>query len=690
MSESPADVLIVGAGAAGGVAARYLAEAGLRVVCLEQGQWPDRTTLRGAEADWELAAMKEWSGFPEVRKAPGDYPIDVTHSDMGVVNYNGVGGSTVLYAAQWHRMMPADFQVETHEGVGADWPISYADLQPFYERTDRDFGVSGMGGNPAYPPGAEPPLPALPIGAAGLRVARAHARLGWHWWPETQAILSAPYDGRHSCVRRGVCMSGCAEGAKASTDLTHWPKAVAAGAKLVTGARVARLLVDERGLVNGAEWVDPEGAWHFQPANVVLCAANGVGTARLLLASTSRLHPDGLANSSGLVGRNLMRHPVAVAIGLFDEMLGTWQGQNGGFICSTEFYASDPSRGFIRGSKWSLSPTGGPLGLALGGGVWGSEHHVGVRTALGRGATWQILGEDLPDPDNRVVLSDHLVDSSGLPAPELHYRYSENSRRLMDWHMEKAAESLREAGAVYVQPVPGPGYSGHTMGTARMGDDSRTSVVDGWCMSHDVRNLGVIDSSVFPTVGGLNPTSTLVAVALRAVEHLVETRQEIPRPLPARSYSAPSWEPVRTVAPSEPASLDIWQREALRAVAGCLIPGTHGMPSAADCLMDQHIDRALRVLADGVDLAEVLTGAASDSPVAWFDELLARDPESAEAVRLVVAGAYYMHPQVRAALGYPGQEALPVNALEFPVYLEEGLLDGVLARAEATTKGVMS
>ncbi|HVM68149.1 MAG TPA: GMC family oxidoreductase N-terminal domain-containing protein, partial [Acidimicrobiales bacterium] len=310
MPSGPVDVLVVGAGVAGGVVAKRLAEAGLSVMCLEQGAWPDRAEYPGASAEWELRAAKQWSSAPQVRSSSADYPIDLGASEFGTLNFNGVGGGSVLYNAQWPRMLPDDFRVRSVDGVADDWPIGYSDLQPYYEATDRDFGVSGLGGNPMYPPGAEPPLPPLPIGDIGLRVARAHARLGWHWWPGTNAILSTSHAGRNPCVQRGSCGSGCNEGAKASTDVTHWPSVVRLGGVVVTGARVRRIVTDDRGLACGADWVDDEGAEHYQPADLVVCAANGIGTPRLLLASAGPRHPDGLANSSGLVGRNLMLHPL--------------------------------------------------------------------------------------------------------------------------------------------------------------------------------------------------------------------------------------------------------------------------------------------------------------------------------------------------------------------------------------------
>src|SRR3954447_15900295 len=423
-ADSYAEVLIVGAGASGGVAARRLAEGGVGVGCLEQGAWPDRATFRGGEPERDLVARGPWSSSPAVRRSPSDYPIDSSRSDVAPLNFNGVGGGTVLYSAQWPRMLPDDFRVRAIDGVAQDWPLSYAELQPFYEIIDQQFTVSGLGGNPAYPDGEEPPLPPLPIGRGGLLVARAHARLGWHWWPETNAIASIDIDEtRHRCAQRGTCAQGCGEGAKASTDLTHWPYALAAGARLITGACVREIAVNQRGLATGAVWMDPQGRERFTGADTVLLAANGIGTPRLLLNSTSSLYPDGLANSSGLVGRHLMLHALASVVGLFDEDLQSWRGQAGALMQSTQFYASDPDRGFVRGARWSLSPGGGALKAALArGGVWGTEHHAYMRERLGRSVSWTILGEDLPEPDNRVTLSPDAPDAAGIPGAVITYR----------------------------------------------------------------------------------------------------------------------------------------------------------------------------------------------------------------------------------------------------------------------------
>ncbi|HET9614557.1 MAG TPA: GMC family oxidoreductase, partial [Candidatus Limnocylindrales bacterium] len=384
MSSEPADVLIIGAGASGGVVALRLAEAGFKVVCLEQGDWLDRADYPGNKLDWELKARKDWATSPNIRGLERDYPIVEDDTPVSPLMYNAVGGSTIIFAGAWPRALPSDFRVRSLDGVADDWPIDYFELLPYFYRTDRQFGISGLPGDPAYPPDTEDaPMPPLPIGAAGMKVARGMTKLGWHWWPEFNSINSVAYDGRRPCVQRSTCQSGCNEGAKASTDLTHWPKAIGLGAKLVTGARVSRIETNDKGLATGATWIDRDGAEHFQAAAVVVLAANAIGTPRLLLLSASAQHPDGLANSSGLVGRRLMMHPFANVAGLFEEPLMSWAGQFGDLIESLEFYETDEKRGFVRGARWGLAPTGGPVNAALparaGEQIWGPDHHLHLK-----------------------------------------------------------------------------------------------------------------------------------------------------------------------------------------------------------------------------------------------------------------------------------------------------------------------
>lgn len=521
------DILIVGAGASGGVAAQHLAAAGIKVTCLEQGEWPDENRFIGRRPDWELLAEPRWSPNPNVRLWESDYPVDASESDIDPLMFNAVGGSTVLWTASWHRLTPRDFEVRTRDGVAADWPMTYEELAPYYDEVEAAMGVSGRNGDPAYPEHAPYPLPAMPIGKAGMKLVGGFDKLGWHWWPGSNAVPSRPYRGRNACVRRGLCMFGCADGAKASTHLTHWPDAIRDGAQLITGARVREITVDAAGRADGAVYIDRSGDEQRVKAAVVILCGNGVGTARLLQLSTSKGFADGLANSSGLVGRGLMLHPIAIVTGTFEEELESWVGPQGQLLYSMQNYASDPSRGFVRGSKWQLMPHGGPLGFAMSL-EQGAPLHQRM-DGFGRTLTVMVYAEDLPEDSNRVILDSDMTDSDGLPGARLLYKISENSRKILDYNTAAVTDLLHAAGAVTTNTMPICREFGgaHLMGTARMGNDPETSVVDRWGRSHDVPNLFVFDGSVFPTAGAVNPTGTICALALRGASHIVANRRNL-------------------------------------------------------------------------------------------------------------------------------------------------------------------
>jgi choline dehydrogenase-like flavoprotein len=522
------DVLVVGAGPAGAVATHTLAKEGFSVVCLEQGDWVNPTELPGNKPEFELLTRGGWSVWPNERRGAADYPLNVDDADVDPIMFNAVGGGTVMYGAHWMRLLPSDFRVRTVDGICDNWPIGYEDLEPYHQEVDRFIGVSGLGGDPAYPD-HDFPLPPHPIGPGGMRLARGMNKLGWHWWPGTNAIPSAAYKNMGQCVRWGLCERGCPVGAKASFDLAYWPHATAAGATLITGARVARITVDHQGLANGAVWIDRSGADHRLEANAVVLAGNGIGTPRILMMSDDR-HPDGLANSSGLVGKNLMVHPVCHIFGLYDEELEAWNGPAGQLLYSLEFAETDLSRGFYRGAKWALMP---PLGVMhvleqtrhnSFDDRWGSHVHE-IARYVGRTMIWSANIDDLPEESNMISLDPLLTDGSGLPAAKVSYRMSENTRRMIEFANARMAEAHEAAGAARV--ITGPlTESGHLLGTARMGEDPRTSVVDAWGRSHDVPNLFIVDGSVMVTGGSVNPTANIAALSLRTARHLAETARD--------------------------------------------------------------------------------------------------------------------------------------------------------------------
>ncbi len=533
-SPPPADVLVIGAGASGAVVAKRLAEEGFGVVCLEQGGWRSASDFPDERSPWELMLAKPWHPDPNVRALPEDYPCEVSAAEIRPLMFNAVGGSTIHYTAIWTRLVPSDFRVRTLDGVADDWPLTYEELLPYYERIDVEMGVSGLGGDPAYPPGAPPPLPPHPIGEMGRKAAEGMNRLGWHWWPGTNAIASRPYGRLAQCERRAMCQSGCPSGAKASTDLTHWPDALRREARLVTGARVREIALDGRGRARGAHYVDRDGREHFQQAALVVLAANGVGTPRLLLLSASARFPNGLANSSGLVGRRLMLHPAASVMGVYEDELESWLGPAGQPVGSLEFYETDAARGFPRGAKWDLIPGFGPQLLLWRlpvGNTWGTAIHERVERMVGRSFDWFVTVEDLPDEANAVTLDPELADGDGIPAPRIEYRLSDRSRAALEFNIERAVEAHEASGAVETIVSRVHADCGwHLMGTARIGEDPATSVCDPFGRTHDVPNLFVVDGSVFVTSGAMNPTATICAFALRAAEHIAATARLMETP----------------------------------------------------------------------------------------------------------------------------------------------------------------
>jgi len=513
------DVLIIGAGASGAAFAWSMADTRMRILCLEQGDWMNPADYPTAGRDWELRQLGDFSFNPNVRKRETDYPVNDAASPISVANFNGVGGSTVFYAAHFPRFHPSDFRVRTVDGVADDWPIDYATLAPWYAENDRMMGVAGLQGDPAYP-AKTPLLPPVPLGSVGETLARGFNRLGWHWWPSDSAIATQPYEGRDRCLNLGPCVSGCAQGAKGSVDVTYWPEAIRRGVELRTRCRVREITVDERGFATGVVYYDADGVERFQGAEVVVLACNGVGTPRILLNSVSGRFPNGIANSSGLVGRNLMFHPYASLTGLFDESLDGHMGPVGCCIWSQEFYETDAARGYVRGYTMEITRGRGPVmtaiaGMGSGTIPWGQDHHAAFAGQFRKTTGMVMICEDLPELHNRVTLDPELTDSNGIPAPRISYTLSENSRRMLDHAIARGTEVLKAAGAREVSAVaPMRGAGWHMMGTARMGHDPATSVVNAWGRAHDVRNLFVIDGSIFVTSGGVNPTSTIQALAL--------------------------------------------------------------------------------------------------------------------------------------------------------------------------------
>ncbi len=518
------DVLIIGAGASGAVVASSLAETKMKILCLEQGDWIKSSEFPANGRDWEARRYSDFDLSPNRRKRDTDYPVNDDNSIMKIANFNGVGGGTILFTAHYPRMHPSDFRVRTLDGVADDWPIDYWTLEPYFSENDRITGVAGLAGDPAYPL-HEPTMPPVPLGKSGTRFAKAMNQLGWHWWPSDISIATTDYNGRAKCINLGHCTPGCAQGAKGSVDITYWPQAIRARVELRTRCRVREITTNDNGMASGVIYYDPNGVERFQPAEMVILAANGVGTPRLLLNSASPRFPDGLANSSGLVGKNLMLHPWPQVAGYVEDEL---DGDRGPMtvMWSKQFYETDPSRDFVRGYMLQFNRGTGPVNEAITSMIagrlpWGRNHHRIYRELVYRRLQIGVACEDLPEEHNRVTLDPVLKDAHGIPAPRIDYTMSENTRRMMEHGIARASEILATAGAKYVgcsrTLLNSPG---HLLGTARMGLDPTRSVVNEWGRCHDVKNLFIVDGSIWVTSGGVNPTSTIQALALYIADNI--------------------------------------------------------------------------------------------------------------------------------------------------------------------------
>ncbi|MBV9286457.1 MAG: GMC family oxidoreductase [Hyphomicrobiales bacterium] len=526
-----ADVLVIGSGAGGALASLVLGQAGLKVVCLEQGGWTAPDDHPHFAADWEWQRQIAWNPNNNYRTASADFPVESATSN--ILMWNAVGGSTNIYTALWPRYRPSDFRKGAEHGLAPDWPIAYEDLAPFYDAIDRIVGTSGLAGDLASPSRPDYPTPPLPLRPVGRRLAQGFDRLGWHWWPMPAGVVSEDYDGRPACTGCAGCVSGCPIGAMSKFSLSVWPKALRAGVELRTQARVERIERDKSGRATGAVYRDRStGAERRQTADVVIVACNGVGTPRLLLLS------DNLANGSDQVGRNLMHHTLVACEMWVEENLESHMGFVGALI-SAEFAETDVSRGFVNGFNFNCTAGAHAGTHALGplSGVrapWGREHHAWFRRHFGHGFGAFAIGDDLPQPTNRVTLSAHLTDADGLAAPHIEYQPHENDRRMMRFALDRLKDLAIAVDAFdyrlhdYVSPegiYQTPAW--HLLGTCRMGARPEDSVINRWHQSWDVPNLYIIDGSALATGGVVNPTATICALALRASEHLRDNFREL-------------------------------------------------------------------------------------------------------------------------------------------------------------------
>jgi len=529
------DFAVVGSGAAGGVMARELSQAGFTVVLFEQGPYWHAN-------NWEHDEFKYWvlNGIlNDPIQSPQTFRRDPQQKaerarDINPLFYaRRVGGSSVHFTANYWRFHEIDFiersRLGAISGTGLeDWPITYADLEPYYTKVEWEVGVSGLAGaSPFDPPRSKPyPMPPMPVKSSGVLFERGARKLGLHPFPAPMAINSVPYRGRPACVHCGFCMGyGCEVMAKSSSLYTMIPEAEATGrCEVRAESYVFNLLTNAQGRATGVTYFDGEKRQNFQKARAVVLCANGAETPRLLLNSASSRFPEGLANSSGLVGKYLMFNTGGEVGAVFEHPLNEYKSAQVTRLVH-DFYDSDPKRGFYGGGGIDARIGPQPMFWALreeqGAPRWGAEFKKRLeefpRSLISYGHT-----TSLPLANNSVSIDPDLKDAWGIPAIRVTYRDHPDDLAMARFLQDQQVAIFEAAGAQRVGRVPigEATLSPHLLGTCRMGNDPKQSVVDRFHRTHDVRNLFICDGSSLVTSGRGQPTMTIQALAFRAADHI--------------------------------------------------------------------------------------------------------------------------------------------------------------------------
>lgn len=532
------DFLIIGAGAAGGIMAKELATSGFSVVALEQGPYLRESDFQHDEIKYTL--LDAMTNHPA--RQPHTFRASETETaklpKQKIIQYGRqVGGGSVHFTANYWRLWESDFRQKSKWGgvpgtALADWPITYDDLEPYYTKTEEELGVSGLAGaNPFEAWRSKPyPLPPLPVKSSGVLFERAARKLGLHPFPAPMAILSQPYRGRGACLHCGFCeYFGCEVRAKSSTLATVIPIAEKTGrCEIRPNSNTRKIELGPTGRVTGAVYFDADRREVFQRAKAVIVCANGSETPRLLLMSKSSRFPQGLANTSGLVGKYLMVDGGYEAHGVFEHPLNEFKSVQTTRVIH-DFYEPDPKRGFYGGggidARFDYYPAGFALtGLPPDAPRWGREWKAMVGRNFTRTITLLAHTTCLAREQNSISLDPVVKDAWGLPAIRVTFDFHPDDVRNMQFLLARQMEILEAAGAQKIWPDSSDDVlfpHNHLLGTCRMGDDAKTSVVDRYHRTHDVPNLFLVDGSSLVTAC-CQPTCTIQALAYRAADHIAE------------------------------------------------------------------------------------------------------------------------------------------------------------------------
>jgi choline dehydrogenase-like flavoprotein len=501
-------VVVVGSGAGGGTLATELALKGIKTVCLEAGKRHEMEDFLNDE--WASFTQLAWT---DMRTTSGSWRVAKDFANLPAWIVKAVGGSTTHWAGASLRFQKHEFKARSSYGEvkGAnliDWPIDLAEMEPWYARAEDRMGVTRTNGIPGLP------------GSNNYKVFEKGAKAVGYKEVHTgrMAINSEPRDGRGACQQIGFCFQGCKTGAKWSTLYAELPKGEATGKLEVRPESfVQKIEHDASGKVTGVVYLDGKGVQQRQKARIVAVAGNSIESPRLLLNSASNTFKDGLANSSGQVGRNYMRHMTGSVYASFDKPVRMWRGTTMAGIVQDEAH-HDPKRGFVGGYELETLSIGLPFMAAfLDPGAWGREFTSALDSYETMAGLW-IVGEDMPQESNRITLSDKK-DKGGMPVPNVHFDDHPNDIA-MRAHAYRQGTAMYEAvGATRTFPTT-PYPSTHNLGTNRMSEKARDGVVNKWGQTHDIKNLFVSDGSQFTSGGAENPTLTIVALALRQADYI--------------------------------------------------------------------------------------------------------------------------------------------------------------------------
>jgi choline dehydrogenase-like flavoprotein len=503
--------VIIGSGAGGGTLANELCQKGVKVVLLEAGARQSSAAFINDE--WKSFSQLAWL---DARTTSGSWRVAKDFAGLPAWICKTVGGSTTHWAGASLRLQPDEFRAKSVYGAlsGAnllDWPVTADELAPYYARAEDKMGVTRTNGIPGLP------------GNNNFRVMHAGAtKLGYkECHTGRMAINSRPRDGRGSCMQLGFCFQGCKSGAKWSTLYTEIPKAEATGMlDLRPQSHVARIEHNDAGKVTGVVYFDKDGKEQRQKARLVAVAGNSIETPRLLLLSASGKYPDGLANSSGQVGRNYMRHMTGSVYAVFKEPVNMYRGTTMAGIIQDEA-ANNPKRGFVGGYEMETLSLGLPFMAAfLNPGGWGPDFTWFMDHYANMAGMW-LVGEDMPRETNRITLNKTVKDQWGLEAPNVHFDDHANDVAMRNHAFAQGEKVYQAAGAVKTFRTP-PYPSTHNLGTARMSARAQDGVCNKFGQTHDIANLFISDGSQFTTGGAENPTLTIVTLAIRQAEYITK------------------------------------------------------------------------------------------------------------------------------------------------------------------------